>query len=416
MQDNQENGINGGQDDQLQEAAQERPVQAVNAEIEDCDEEGRPRKNRGKQILGAVAEVTGVQDVYETIATVVKKDENSTPKEKRKKVFGAVLKITGVQGVYNDAKEVFQRKDKNKADKNKTDEEVKAEPDKKQKRKNIFKKIVQAVKLVCETGIFVCKCLMKVVGPGVYVIEKILEKTLVVAKTAYKAAKADNKKDRKEIIVNGAIELIGWDNKTGKLQRKLQGAAKTVHTASGVIGAMAEEPNMDGLIGAAVIVGKESVGKTKVGQVVGEVNKYGEKLRNELQTEAPEKEPAVPQEAVSADMRQDEPAPVIETIANNPVEIDSPAENTAPQAENHSSETTAVDFKDNLLSGHQRLQEARAKVAARKESAENKTRTAMDDIALIRSLRTRPAQQAVTRQPQSFSAERMLRLQGLQYS
>lgn len=410
MQDNQENKIDGDQNDLPPDAADEHLGRTVIAVSEDYDEKGRPRKNRGKQILSAVTEITGVQDVYETIAAVVKKDENSSPKEKRKKVLGAVLEITGAQGVYDDAVGMFQRKDKTKED-----EEVKLEQNKKQKGKNIFKKIVQAVKLTCETGIFVCKCLMKVVGPGVYVIEKILEKTLVVAKTAYKAAKADNKKERREIIASGAIELIGWGEKTDKLQRKLQGAVKTVHTASGVIGAMAEEPNVDGLIGAAVIVGKEGMGKTKAGQIVREVNKYGEKLRNELQTEAPENKLSFPHEPALTDVRQDETVPVTEIITDNSVEISSPAENAAAQAENHTSETAAVDFKDNLLSGHQRLQEARAKVAARRGNTENNTRNAMDDIALIRSLRVRPAQQAVTRQPQSFSAERMLQLQQCQH-
>lgn len=40
-----------------------------------------------------------------------------------------------------------------------------------------------------------------------------------MAKTTYKAIKADDKKERREILINGAVELIGWDGKTGKLQK-----------------------------------------------------------------------------------------------------------------------------------------------------------------------------------------------------
>lgn len=65
-----------------------------------------------------------------------------------------------------------------------------------------------------------------------------------------------------------------------------------------------------------------------------------------------------------------------------------------------------------MISGHQRLQEVRAKIAARKN--EDNPQTAADDIALIRSLRTRPARQTVIRRPQNFSAERMMLLQAMQ--
>ncbi len=80
------------------------------------------------------------------------------------------------------------------------------------------------------------------------------------------------------------VELIGWEGKIGKLQKKLQNAAKTVHTVSGAVGSIAKkEPNVDGLIGAAVIIGKDAVSDTKVGRIADDViNKYGEKLNNEL--------------------------------------------------------------------------------------------------------------------------------------
>lgn len=217
MQENDENTVNQEDEMSSQDTAHEYPDQeGTSVPTEDDGNESRSRPNRGKQILRAVTEVAGVEDVYETVAVIVKKDENVTPKEKRKKVLDAVLKVTGVRGAYNDVKEVFKRRNKEK-----NAEETPEKPDKKTKRKNVFKRIVQAVKLACKAGIFVCKCLMKVVGPGVYVIEKILEKTLVVAKTTYKAIKADDKKERREILINGAVELIGWDGKTGKLQKKI---------------------------------------------------------------------------------------------------------------------------------------------------------------------------------------------------
>lgn len=268
MQENDENTVNQKDEMPSQDTAHEYPDQeGASVPAENDGNESRSRPNRGKQILRAVTEVAGVEDVYETVAVIVKKDENVTPKEKRKKVLDAVLKVTGVRGAYNDVKEVFKRRNKEK-----NAEETPGKPDKKTKRKNVFKRIVQAVKLACKAGIFVCKCLMKVVGPGVYVIEKILEKTLVVAKTTYKAIKADDKKERREILINGAVELIGWDGKTGKLQKKLQNAAKTVHTVSGAVSSIAKEPNVDGLIGAAVIIGKDAVSDTKVGRIADDVN------------------------------------------------------------------------------------------------------------------------------------------------
>jgi len=334
----------------------------------------------------------------------------------------AVLKVTGVRGAYNDVKEVFKRRNKEK-----NAEETPEKPDKKTKRKNVFKRIVQAVKLACKAGIFVCKCLMKVVGPGVYVIEKILEKTLVVAKTTYKAIKADDKKERREILINGAVELIGWDGKTGKLQKKLQNAAKTVHTVSGAVSSIAKEPNVDGLIGAAVIIGKDAVSDTKVGRIADDVNKYGERLNNELRQNETENKPSVSPVTNAADNRETA-APAVteenivvaaaeinmENITEITVRPETQTENTNTQAETVLPETVAEEFKNNMISGHQRLQEVRAKIAARKNSTEDNPQTAADDIALIRSLRTRPARQTVIRRPQNFSAERMMLLQAMQ--
>lgn len=285
----------------------------------------------------------------------------------------AVLKVTGVRGAYNDVKEVFKRRNKEK-----NAEETPEKPDKKTKRKNVFKRIVQAVKLACKAGIFVCKCLMKVVGPGVYVIEKILEKTLVVAKTTYKAIKADDKKERREILINGAVELIGWDSKTGKLQKKLQNAAKTVHTVSGAVGSIAKEPNVDGLIGAAVIIGKDAVSDTKVGRIADDVNKYGERLNNELRQNETENKPSVSPVTNAADNRETA-APAVteenivaaaeinmENITETTVRPETQTENTNTQADTVLPETVAEEFKNNMISGHQRLQEIRVKIAARK--------------------------------------------------
>ena len=423
MQENDENTVNQKDEMPSQDTAHEYPDQeGASVPAENDGNESRSRPNRGKQILRAVTEVAGVEDVYETVAVIVKKDENVTPKEKRKKVLDAVLKVTGVRGAYNDVKEVFKRRNKEK-----NAEETPEKPDKKTKRKNVFKRIVQAVKLACKAGIFVCKCLMKVVGPGVYVIEKILEKTLVVAKTTYKAIKADDKKERREILINGAVELIGWDGKTGKLQKKFQNAAKTVHTVSGAVSSIAKEPNVDGLIGAAVIIGKDAVSDTKVGRIADDVNKYGEKLNNELRQNETENKPSVSPVTNAADNRETAaPAESEENIVVAAAEInmeniteitvrpETQTKNTNTQADTVLPETVAEEFKNNMISGHQRLQEVRAKIAARKNSTEDNPQTAADDIALIRSLRTRPARQTVIRRPQNFSAERMMLLQAMQ--
>ena len=104
----------------------------------------------------------------------------------------------------------------------------------------------------------------------------------------------------------------------------------------------------------------------------------------------------------------------MENITETTVRPETQTENTNTQAEAVLPETVAEEFKNNMISGHQRLQEVRAKIAARKNSTEDNPRTAADDIALIRSLRTRPARQTVIRRPQNFSAERMMLLQAMQ--
>ena len=428
MQENDENTVNQEDEMPSQDTAHEYPDQeGASVPAEDDGNESRSRPNRGKQILRAVTEVAGVEDVYETInnSDLQAAESLATTYSKilaSNSVLDAVLKVTGVRGAYNDVKEVFKRRNKEK-----NAEETPEKPDKKTKRKNVFKRIVQAVKLACKAGIFVCKCLMKVVGPGVYVIEKILEKTLVVAKTTYKAIKADDKKERREILINGAVELIGWDGKTGKLQKKLQNAAKTVHTVSGAVSSIAKEPNVDGLIGAAVIIGKDTVSDTKVGRIADDVNKYGEKMNNELRQNETENKPSVSPVTNAADNRETA-APAeseenivvaaaetnMENITETTVRPETQTENTNTQADTVLPETVAEEFKNNMISGHQRLQEVRAKIAARKNSTEDNPQTAADDIALIRSLRTRPARQTVIRRPQNFSAERMMLLQAMQ--
>lgn len=105
MQENDENTVNQEDEMPSQDAAHEYPDQeGASVPTEDDGNESRSRPNRGKQILRAVTEVAGVEDVYETVAVIVKKDENVTPKEKRKKVLDAVLKVTGVQGAYKMSK------------------------------------------------------------------------------------------------------------------------------------------------------------------------------------------------------------------------------------------------------------------------------------------------------------------------
>lgn len=131
MQENDENTVNQEDEMPSQDAAHEYPDQeGASVPAENDGNESRSRPNRGKQILRAVTEVAGVEDVYETVAVIVKKDENVTPKEKRKKVLDAVLKVTGVRGAYNDVKEVFKRRNKEK-----NAEETPEKPDKKTKRK-----------------------------------------------------------------------------------------------------------------------------------------------------------------------------------------------------------------------------------------------------------------------------------------
>lgn len=89
MQENDENTVNQEDEMSSQDTAHEYPDQeGTSVPTEDDGNESRSRPNRGKQILRAVTEVAGVEDVYETVAVIVKKDENVTPKEKRKKSFG----------------------------------------------------------------------------------------------------------------------------------------------------------------------------------------------------------------------------------------------------------------------------------------------------------------------------------------
>ena len=178
---------------------------------------------------------------------------------------------------------------------------------------------------------------------------------------------------------------------------------------------------MDGLIGAAVIIGKDAVSDTKVGRIADDVNKYGEKLNNELRQNETENKPSVSPVTNAADNRETAaPAESEENIVVAAAEInmenitETQTENTNTQADTALPETVAEEFKNNMISGHQRLQEVRAKIAARKNSTEDNPQTAADDIALIRSLRTRPARQTVIRRPQNFSAERMMLLQAMQ--
>ena len=200
-----------------------------------------------------------------------------------------------------------------------------------------------------------------------------------MAKTTNKAIKADDKKERREILINGVVELIGWEGKIGKLQKKLQNAAKTVHTVSGAVGSIAKEPNVDGLIGAAVIIGKDAVSDTKVGRIADDVNKYGEKLNNELRQNETENKLSVSPVTNVADNRETA-APTeteenivaaaetnMENITETTGRPETQTENTNTQTKPVLPETVAEEFKNNMISGHHRLQEVRAKIAARKK-------------------------------------------------
>ena len=99
----------------------------------------------------------------------------------------------------------------------------------------------------------------------------------------------------------------------------------------------------------------------------------------------------------------------MENITEITVRRETQTDNTNTQADTVLPETVAEEFKNNMISGHQRLQEVRAKIAARKNRTEHNPQTAAHYKALIRSMRTRPARQRL-----NFSAERMMLLQAMQ--
>lgn len=88
MQENDENTVNQEDEMPSQDAAHEYPDQeGASVPTEDDRNESRSRPNRGKQILRAVTEVAGVEDVYETVAVIVKKMKTLRRKRKEKKFW-----------------------------------------------------------------------------------------------------------------------------------------------------------------------------------------------------------------------------------------------------------------------------------------------------------------------------------------
>ena len=88
MQENDENTVNQEDEMPSQDTAHEYPDQeGASVPAEDDGNESRSRPNRGKQILRAVTEVAGVEDVYETVAVIVKKDEKRYAEREKEKKF-----------------------------------------------------------------------------------------------------------------------------------------------------------------------------------------------------------------------------------------------------------------------------------------------------------------------------------------
>lgn len=383
-----------------------------NADGEAVQVSSKPKKNRGKQILNAGLQITGLDKTYAAYAAAFKDEEkfdaNGNPIKRKKKgvrILEATLEATGAKQVYEDAVILFKGDEAKQDSSAPSDDGKKA---KKKKGKNIFKKIIQGIKLACSVGVMVCKCLVLVVGPGVYVIEKILEKTLIAAKTAYNAMNAKNTKGVVAEVSQDAISLIAGNSlgKVGKIGTGLQHVAHTVQTASKAVHAVKEGTKdgdvFDGIIGATIVVGGDAFDKTKPGKVIDDVNKYGQKF-----SEAMHNDEIQPAEVLRQENAENTPTVAAETKPEPAVSEE--IVQTEPVAEN---------FNSNMQSGHERLQEARARVAAAREAKSEQNAVALNDAELIRSLRASRPQSAVTVQhrPQAFDAARLMQLQQYQYA
>ncbi len=203
--------------------------------------EKKRKKSIGKRILRAGLILVGADKVYDAYADAFRKDDKlaeNRPK-KTQRVVAATLETIGAKDVYDEASALF-KKDKSQ--------------DKKSKK--VIKKILQSIKVVCKAGIFVCKCLMKAVGPGVYVVSKILKKTLVVANMAQNVVNAQSGKAAAFEVVDGAINMV-WPDKENKLSKGVNRVADKVEKAGRVVRATSElskedENDLSALVGATV--------------------------------------------------------------------------------------------------------------------------------------------------------------------
>ena len=180
------------------------------------------------------------------------------------------------------------------------------------------------------------------------------------------------------------------------------------------------------MIGAAVIIGKDAVSDTKVGRIADDENKYGEKLNNELRQNETENKLSVSPVTNVADNRKQQLrrngrniVAAAETNMENITETtgrpETQTENTNTQTKPVLPETVAEEFKIYMISGHHRLQEVRAKLAARRKTVrKTNSRTAVDDIALIRVYEPVLPGRWLSAVRQNFSAERMMLLQAMQ--
>ena len=182
--------------------------------------------------------LVGADKVYDTYADAFRKDDKSVENRHKKvqRVAEATMKVTGAKDVYDEASELF-KKDKSQ--------------DKKSKK--VIKKIIQSIKVVCKAGIFVCRCLMKAVGPGVYVVSKILKKTLVAANTAQHAVNAKNGKATAFEVVNGAINMVLPDGEN-KLSKGVNKVADKAEKADRAVRAASElsKDDLSALVGTTV--------------------------------------------------------------------------------------------------------------------------------------------------------------------
>lgn len=208
------------------------------SEAEEAAPEKKRKKSIGKRILRAGLILVGADKVYDTYADAFRKDDKSVENRPKKaqRMAEATLKVTGAKDVYDEAAALF-KKDKSQ--------------DKKSKK--VIKKIIQSIKVVCKAGIFVCRCLMKAVGPGVYVVSKILKETLIAANTAQNAVNAKNGKAAAFEVVNGAINMVLPDGEN-KLSKGVNKVADKAEKADRAVRAASElsKDDLSALVGTTV--------------------------------------------------------------------------------------------------------------------------------------------------------------------